>query len=61
MATFYLESIDNKVRVSWENSGKLPFLVRIFGPVISKMMKGDHEKGLNNLKIIVKLSCQKVG
>ena len=50
MASFYLESIDNKVKVSWENSGELPFLARIFGPVISKMMKGDHEKGLKNLK-----------
>lgn len=50
MATFYLESIENKVKVSWENSGELPFLARIFGPVISKMMKGDHEKGLKNLK-----------
>ena len=50
MASFYLESIDNKVRVSWENSGELPFLARIFGPIISKMMKGDHEKGLNKLK-----------
>ena len=50
MATFYLESIKNKVKVVWENSGELPFLARIFGPVISKMMKGDHEKGLKNLK-----------
>tara|TARA_B100001057_G_C22794012_1_gene928844 strand:- start:519 stop:1481 length:963 start_codon:yes stop_codon:yes gene_type:complete len=49
-ASFYLESIDNKVKLSWENSGELPFLARIFGPVISKMMKGDHEKGLKNLK-----------
>ena len=50
IATFYLESIDKKLKVSWENSGELPFLARIFGPVISKMMKGDHEKGLKNLK-----------
>jgi effector-binding domain-containing protein len=49
-ASFYLESIDNGVKVSWENSGELPFLARIFGPVISKMMKGDHQKGLDNLK-----------
>ncbi len=50
MATFNFESIDNKLKVSWENRGELPFLARIFGPVISKMMKGDHEKGLKNLK-----------
>ena len=50
IASFYLESVDSIVRVSWGNSGELPFLARIFGPVISKMMKGDHIKGLNNLK-----------
>jgi len=50
IASFYLESVDSIVRVSWENSGELPFLARIFGPVICKMMKGDHIKGLNNLK-----------
>lgn len=50
LASFYLESVNNKVKVSWENSGELPFLARIFGPVISKMMKGDHVKGLDMLK-----------
>lgn len=49
-ASFYLESTETGVRVSWENSGKLPFLARVFGPVICKMMKGDHVKGLAQLK-----------
>lgn len=49
-AIFYLESVENAVKVSWVNNGELPFLARIFGPVISKMMKGDHVKGLDNLK-----------
>ena len=49
-ASFYLESLEKGVKVSWENSGKLPFLARIFGPIMCKMMKGDHIKGLAQLK-----------
>ena len=44
MATFYLESINDKVKLTWENKGELPFLARILGPIISKMMKNDHIK-----------------
>jgi effector-binding domain-containing protein len=50
LATFYFEAIDNGVKISWENTGELPFLARIFGPVLCKMIKGDHVNGLNNLK-----------
>jgi len=49
-AKFQLKPNDKSVKVSWENFGELPFLARIFGPVISKMMKADHEKGLQLLK-----------
>lgn len=49
-ARFYLESTESGVKVSWENRGKLPFLARIFGPLMCKMMKTDHEKGLAKLK-----------
>ena len=49
MATFYLESYNNKVKLTWENKGSLPSL-QSFGPVISKMMKSDHIEGLNLLK-----------
>lgn len=50
MATFILEPSKNNVRLTWENRGELPYLARIFGPVIGKMMKDDHRKGLENLK-----------
>lgn len=49
-AGFELLPNKNNVIVTWKNFGELPFLARIFGPVISKMMKADHEKGLQLLK-----------
>ena len=49
-ATFYLESYNNKVKLTWQNKGSLPFVARVFGPVISKMMKSNHIEGLNLLK-----------
>ena len=49
-ASFILESINDKVSLTWENKVELPYLARILGPIISKMMKNDHLKGLKNIK-----------
>jgi effector-binding domain-containing protein len=49
-ASFNILPIDSGVKVNWKNYGELPFLARIFGPVMTKMMKADHEKGLELLK-----------
>ncbi len=49
-ASFELAPNNSGIEVSWKNYGELPFLARIFGPVMTKMMKSDHEKGLQLLK-----------
>jgi effector-binding domain-containing protein len=36
--------------VSWKNSGKLDFLMRVMGPLFNKMIGKDLEQGLKNLK-----------
>lgn len=49
--TFYFESDStNGVIVSCKHSGKLPFLSRVFGPFLKKMIQNDQVNGLNNLK-----------
>ena len=49
-ANFILQPNGNSVVLTWKNFGDLPFLGRIFGPIISKMIKSDHHIGLNQLK-----------
>ena len=43
-AIFYLESVENAVKVSWVNNGELPFLARIFGPVTRELRTKGHTK-----------------
>ena len=41
----------NETKVTWQNSGNLPFPVaRLMGPVIRKNLNHQFETGLNNLK-----------
>lgn len=50
--TFYFESdTTTGVVVSWRHHGELPFLSRVFGPFMKKMIKNDQINGLKNLKI----------
>lgn len=42
---------DGETKVTWQNSGELPWpMARLMGPVISKNLNYQFEKGLNNLK-----------
>jgi Polyketide cyclase / dehydrase and lipid transport len=46
-----LESADGKTKVTWTNTGGLPFpLGRLMGLSIDKMLGGDQRKGLQKLK-----------
>jgi effector-binding domain-containing protein len=49
-ANFVLQPKSKNVFLTWKNYGDLPFLGRIFGPIISKMIKSDHLSGLQQLK-----------
>jgi hypothetical protein len=41
----------NETKVTWQNSGDLPFpIARLMGPVISKQLNQQFEVGLGNLK-----------
>ena len=49
--TFYFEADSaNGLQVSWKHFGELPFLSRVFGPFMKKMIQNDQINGLNNLK-----------
>ena len=48
--TFNFQPLENGVLVSWKDQGELPFLMKVMGPLLSKMIGQDLEKGLNNLK-----------
>lgn len=49
-SSFNLESDSNSVKLRWKHYGNLPFLTRIFGPVMEKMIKSDQVNGLKNIK-----------
>lgn len=41
----------NETKVTWQNSGNLPFpIARLMGPMIRKNLNHQFETGLNNLK-----------
>lgn len=41
----------NETKVTWQNSGELPFpIARLMGPVITKQLNQQFELGLGNLK-----------
>ena len=41
----------NETKVTWQNSGELPFpIARLMGPVITKQLNQQFEAGLENLK-----------
>ena len=48
--TLVLESVEEGLKVSWTDSGDLPFLVRVLQPFLEIMMGNDFEKGLSLLK-----------
>lgn len=45
---------DLETKVTWQNSGDLPWpIARLMGPVLTKNLDHQFEKGLNNLKNMV--------
>jgi len=48
----------SETKVTWHNSGDLPWpMARLMGPIISKNLNHQFEKGLNNLKNMVEESA----
>ncbi|HMG67462.1 MAG TPA: SRPBCC family protein [Chitinophagaceae bacterium] len=48
---------DNETRVTWHNSGDLPWpMARLMGPIINKNLNHQFEKGLINLKTMIEKS-----
>ena len=48
---------NGETKVTWQNSGELPWpMARIMGPLINKNLNHQFEKGLRNIKKMVKKS-----
>ncbi len=48
--TFFFEADSAGVKLSWKHYGQLPFLSRVFGPFMQRMIKIDQTNGLENIK-----------